>query len=113
MDTNICLYCENPLEETSEYIGFCSTQCHSKETLKTKIPTWPVLHSIHRRVHQLPFITISRTSKPIPEDPLAAPSTQNIYIPSLHYCQKKCPTSSSGSMPIKNLTHLYLLSTKL
>ncbi|ORX55720.1 hypothetical protein DM01DRAFT_1382824 [Hesseltinella vesiculosa] len=56
MDTNICLYCEKPLNEVSEWIGFCSDQCHEKESLKTKVPSWAILHP-QRRTCSLSAIT--------------------------------------------------------
>ncbi|KAI8342365.1 hypothetical protein BC941DRAFT_412560 [Chlamydoabsidia padenii] len=120
MDTNICLYCENPLEENSEFIGFCSTQCHDKEMLKTKIPTWAVLHSIHRRMHSLPYISAPRLPpKSIVSPTLTTPiQTSN---PTNHLSIEKYPllTSYNNSITTKNTNttpmHLYLhtLTTKL
>ncbi|KAI8070968.1 hypothetical protein BC940DRAFT_365632 [Gongronella butleri] len=52
MDTNICLYCEMPLTDTCELLGFCSGVCHEKEALKTKIPPWAVFRP-HRHARLL------------------------------------------------------------
>ncbi|SAL99980.1 hypothetical protein [Absidia glauca] len=105
MDTNICLYCEIPLEEDSEFIGFCSTQCHDKEQLKTKVPTWAVLHSIHGRMRRLPFILAPR---PHNLDTLVPPPITPI-------CTSTLLTSYEHSTSTASPMHLYLhtFTTKL